>query len=49
MISDKDSPIIACGMLYDIDYIISSDKEFLNVRSTKVKILSPKEARKKLL
>ena len=49
MISDKDAPIIACGMLLDIDYLISSDKEFWDVRSEKVTILSPKEAKKILL
>lgn len=48
-ISLKDAPILACGMLSDIDYLISSDKEFLTVKSKKLKILSPKEVRKKLL
>lgn len=28
MISEKDSPVLACGMLPDIDYLLTSDKEF---------------------
>lgn len=49
MISDKDAPILACGMLPDIDYLITSDKEFFEVKSDKITILSPRKARKKLL
>ena len=49
MISDKDAPIIACGMLPDIDYLISSDKEFWDVQSKEILILSPQDARKQLL
>ena len=49
IISDKDAPIIACGMLPDIDYLISSDKEFWNLKSKEIIILSPSDARKKLL
>lgn len=49
LISDKDAPIIACGMLSDIDYLISSDKEFWNIHSEDITILSPENARNKLL
>ena len=43
MISDKDAPILACGMLPDIDYLITSDKEFFEVKSDKITILSPRK------
>jgi len=46
-ISDKDAPVLACGMLPDIDCLITSDKEFWEIKSDKVTILSPKTARKK--
>jgi predicted nucleic acid-binding protein len=49
LISGKDAPILACGMLPDIDYLVSSDKEFWNVHTLEISILSPKEAREKLL
>ena len=49
MISDKDAPILACGMLEDIDHLITSDKEFWDITHKDVSILSPKEARKKLI
>lgn len=49
LISDKDAPILACGMLPDIDHLISSDKEFWDVYTSEISILSPKEAREKLL
>ena len=42
-ISKKDAPILACGMLSDIDYLVSSDKEFFEIESDKVSILSPNE------
>ncbi len=48
-ISKKDAPILACAMLPDIDYLISSDKEFWEVKCKKAKVLSPKGARKILL
>ena len=48
-ISDKDSPILACGMLPDIDYLLTSDKEFWALRLKEVIILSPKEAKEKLI
>lgn len=48
-ISDKDAPILACAMLDDIDYLITSDKEFYEIECKKTDILSPREARKVLL
>jgi len=48
-ISAKDAPILACGMLPDIDFLLTSDKEFWKVKSSEITILSPKDARKKLL
>ena len=48
-ISDKDSPILACGMLPDIDYLLTSDKEFWGLKIKDVKIITPKEAKEKLL
>ena len=43
MISKKDAPILACGMLPDIDYIVSSDKEFFEIETDDASILSPNE------
>lgn len=43
MISKKDAPILACGMLPDIDYIVTSDKEFFEIEIDDVSILSPNE------
>jgi hypothetical protein len=43
MISRKDSPILACGMLSDIDFLISSDKEFWKIKHEKVRIVTPGE------
>ena len=48
-ISDKDSPILACGMLPDIDYLLTSDKEFWPLKIKDVKIITPKEAKEKLI
>jgi len=42
-ISKKDAPILACGMLYEIDYLIASDKEFFEIKTEEVSILSPKD------
>ncbi len=42
LISLKDSPVLACGMLDEIDYLLTSDKEFLNLKLKK--IISPKDA-----
>ncbi len=49
LISKKDAPVLACGMLTDIDYLLSSDKEFSSVVTDRVIILTPKEAEKVLL
>jgi len=49
LISKKDSPILSCAMMPDIDILITSDKEFWNLECDGVMILSPAEARKKLL
>jgi len=46
LISKKDAPVLACGMLSDIDYLLSSDKEFGAVDTDRVNILTPKEAEK---
>lgn len=43
MISKKDAPILACGMLPDIDYIVASDKEFFEIETDEASILSPNE------
>lgn len=48
-ISDKDSPILACGMLPDIDYLLTSDKEFWVLKIKDLQIISPNEAKKNLL
>ena len=48
-ISDKDSPILACGMLSDIDYLLTSDKEFWSLKIKNVKIITPKEAKEKFI
>jgi predicted nucleic acid-binding protein len=48
-ISDKDSPILACGMLPDIDYLLTSDKEFWNLKIKDVKIITPKVAKEQLI
>ena len=44
-ISKKDSPILACSMLKDIDYLITSDNEFHEIKCDEVEILTPKKAR----
>lgn len=43
IISKKDAPVLACGMLSEIDILLTSDKEFWEIESAKVKILSPKD------
>ncbi|MFW6197140.1 MAG: type II toxin-antitoxin system VapC family toxin [Thermoplasmatota archaeon] len=48
-ISKKDAPILACGMLPEIDYLVSSDKEFFEIETEEVSIFSPKEIDKMLL
>lgn len=48
-ISKKDAPILACGMLSDIDYIVSSDKEFFEIETDEASILSPNEINEILL
>jgi len=48
-ISDKDAPILACAMLSDIDYLITSDKEFWEIKIPEINVLSPKEAQNKLI
>lgn len=42
LISLKDSPVLACGMLDEIDYLLTSDKEFLNLKLKN--IISPNDA-----
>jgi predicted nucleic acid-binding protein len=42
LISLKDSPVLACGMLDEIDYLLTSDKEFLKLKMKK--IISPNDA-----
>ncbi len=44
-ISKKDSPILACSMLKDIDYLITSDNEFHDIECDEVEILTPQKAR----
>ena len=48
-ISKKDAPVLACGMLPDIDYLLTSDKEFGCIELDLVVILTPLEAEKVLL
>jgi len=36
LISLKDSPVLACGMLDEIDYLLTSDKEFLKLKLKKI-------------
>lgn len=48
-ISDKDSPILACGMLPDIEYLLTSDKEFWDLKIKDIKIITPKEAKEQLI
>lgn len=43
IISKKDAPVLACGMLPEIDMLLTSDKEFWDVESEKLKILTPKD------
>lgn len=45
-ISNKDAPILAAGMLKDIDYLITSDKEFHNINPDKVTIIKPENTEK---
>lgn len=49
LVSKKDSPILACAMLPEIDVLVTSDKEFWNLDCDEVLILSPAKAKKKLL
>lgn len=42
LISLKDSPVLACGMLNEINYLLTSDKEFFNLKMKK--IISPNDA-----
>jgi len=49
MVSKKDSPIIACAMLSDIDALLTSDKELWAIDSKYVKVLSPADAMEELL
>jgi predicted nucleic acid-binding protein len=44
MISRKDSPVLACGMLPDIDFILTSDKEFWKINDNRVKVITPEDA-----
>lgn len=43
IISKKDAPVLACGMLSEIDYLLTSDKEFFEIETSKVKIISTKD------
>ena len=49
IISKKDAPVLACGMLPDVDFLLTSDKEFGNVKLDQVSILTPQKAKKVLL
>jgi predicted nucleic acid-binding protein len=42
LISLKDSPVLACGMMDEINYLLRSDKEFLKLKLKK--IISPNDA-----
>lgn len=44
-ISDKDAPVLACGMLPDVDLLVTSDREFEQVSLETVHIVFPDEAR----
>jgi predicted nucleic acid-binding protein len=43
LISGKDSPILACGMLPDVDYLLTSDKEFWKIKNEKVQVINPED------
>ena len=49
LISDKYAPILACSMLPDIDYLLTSDKEFWDLKLKEITILSPKDAKERLI
>ena len=48
LISDKDAPILACSILPDIDYLLTSDKEFWDLELKGITVLSPKDAKELL-
>ena len=39
LISKKDAPILACAMLPDVDVLLASDKEFLDIECDRVVII----------
>jgi predicted nucleic acid-binding protein len=43
VISLKDAPVLACGMLSDIDILLTSDKEFWAISDDRVRICSTED------